>query len=73
MVAAVSVADPERLTVAGDPEKLPVMVNVPLAEPEAVGAKLTLKLQLVFSGTVAGQLSTTENGPVTLHWLIVNG
>lgn len=73
MVAAIVVADPDRLTVAGDPEKLPLIVSVPLAVPDTVGAKVTLKVQLVLSGTVAEQLSTTENGPLALHWLMVNG
>ena len=40
-----------------------VMVRLPLRDPEAVGVKVTLMVQLAFAASVAGQLLTCAKSP----------
>lgn len=47
---------PLRETLSGDELLLPETVSAPLAAPIAIGAKVTLKVQLVPGATFAGQL-----------------
>src|SRR6202045_1187738 len=57
---------PDRLTVWGLVTALSVNVNVPEAEPTAVGEKVTPTVQLAPAATPAPQvLLATANGPLT--------
>jgi hypothetical protein len=58
-------------TCCGLPAALSVIVRVPLADPVAVGVKVTLTVQLAPAASVAPQLLLSANVPVTAIELIV--
>lgn len=81
MVAKLSVAGesatkgpvpPVPLSVAlwGLPTALSVIVSVPVAAPDAVGAKVTLTVQEELAARVAAQLFVSANGALALIFVI---
>lgn len=61
-LAAVSWPVPERAMAAGDPGKLPLIERVRVVVPKLVGAKVTLKVQLVPGLMGKGQLLVAVKG-----------
>lgn len=68
---APAVPVPVRLTVWGLPEALSVIERVPFLVPTAVGVKVTLNVQLVFTASVAPQVVVLAKSPLADVLLIV--
>lgn len=68
-----SLALPVRLTECGLPAALSLMASEPERLPAAVGAKVTLNVQLAEGATVEPQVLLSEKSPVTATLEMVSG
>lgn len=67
-----SVAFPARATARGLPGALSVIVTEPIRFPLTVGAKVTLKVQLVPGATLFPQLSDREKSPLSATFAMMS-
>jgi len=67
-----SVAFPARATARGLPEALSVIVSEPVRFPLTVGAKVTLKVQLMPGATLFPQVSDREKSPVSATFVMMS-
>jgi hypothetical protein len=67
-----SVAVPTRATARGLPGALSVIVREPVRFPLTVGAKVTLKVQLVPGATLLPQLSDREKSPLSTTFVMMS-